>query len=113
MSIGIEKELNNTTDAQANPSGNVHYQSTISELKVPMPKKSGSLHMLKMFSMRRSVGTHPLRVDVMDEKPPNDMISSSKSISNRSLIVTKRETSRIVSSSGNSHNMKNKGKILK
>lgn len=112
-STGSGNELKNPTDAQALPSGEVHYQSTISDFKAAIPRKSGLLHMLKMSSLRRSAGTHPLRVEVKDEQQPKDRKSSSKSISSRSSIVTNRETSSIGSSNGNSHNMKNESKVLK
>lgn len=112
-STGSGNELKNPTDAQAIPSGEVHYQSTISDFKAAIPRKSGLLHMLKMSSLRRSAGTHPLRVEVKDEQKPKDRKSSSKSISTRSSIVTNRETSSIGLSNGNSHNMKNESKVLK
>lgn len=112
-STGSGKELKNPTDAQAIPSGDVHYQSTISDFKAAMPRKSGLLHMLKMSSLRRSAGTHPLRVEVKDEQQPKDRKSSSKSISSRSSIVANRETSSIGSSNGNSHNVKNESQVLK
>lgn len=111
-STGSERELKNPTDAQASPYGDFHYQSTILDLKTAMPRKAGLLHMLKMSSLRRSAGTHPLRVEVKDEQQPKDMKSSSKSTSSRSSIVTNRKTSSIGSSKGNSHKVRNESKGL-
>jgi hypothetical protein len=102
-STGSERELKNPTDAQASPYGDFHYQSTILDLKTAMPRKTGLLHMLKMSSLRRSAGTHPLRVEVKDEQQPKDMKSSSKSTSSRSSIVTNVKQSSIGSSNGSSH----------
>ena len=107
MSIGSRKKLKNHIDAQAIPSGNAHYQSTILKLKDVMPRKLGLLHMLKMSSMRRSDGTHPLMVEVNDEKHQNYIMSYSNSINNRSSIVKNKEKYNIGLSNGNSLNMKN------
>lgn len=77
-----------------------------------MPRTARLLHILKMSILMRSVGAHPLMVEVEDEQQPKDRKYSTKSIGSISLIKKNRKTASIGSSNENSHKVKNESKVL-